>query len=116
MAQAFFNTFNKNKEYEAISAGTTIADSINPECHKVMEEIGINMPKEIFYPKKITTEMIKTTSKTYSMGCDVACNLPNVKLEGDLKIDDPKGKCIEEVRKIRNKVKEQVMIVLNNLS
>lgn len=111
MAQALFNTLNKNSEYRGESAGTNIADQVNPACVEALKEIGIDMSdtKE-YYPKKV--DYNKEYFKVYSMGCNVKCD---VKADEDLGLDDPAGQGIDAVRKIRDQLKEKIQKIVDEL-
>lgn len=118
MAQAFFNTFRQSEDVEAISAGTTIAKNINPICKEVMMEVGISMAdKEVYYPKKMTQEVVESSLKVISMGCmDTCAVLPGGrKFDDDWKMDDPAGQPVEVVRKIRDSVRGHVMSLIRKL-
>ncbi len=98
--------------YEAKSAGTVPAKGILPTVVTVMKEIGIDISKR--KPKMLTNEMIEWADLTITMGCSIegVCPAPMLaKMRRkfvEWKIDDPKGKSIEEVRKIRDEIKKKV--------
>ncbi|WP_231855837.1 arsenate reductase/protein-tyrosine-phosphatase family protein [Thermococcus peptonophilus] len=64
MAEAFFNHFNDDLRFKAMSAGTEPAEEIDPLARKVMEEIGISLEGQ--YPPKLYTEEMadKATSSS----------------------------------------------------
>ncbi len=112
MAQAFFNHLNKNPKFVAESAGTNIANEINKQCVEAMKEIGIDMgDKKKYYPKAINPK--RKYFRIYTMGCNVQCPIDFYK---DLALDDPAGKPVEEVRIIRDQVKEKILEIINNLN
>ena len=98
----------------AASAGTNPAYSVNPVVIGVMREKGYDISSQ--KPKILTPEMIDSADLVVTMGCSVEqlCPRPMLaKLQKkliDWELEDPKGKSISEVRKIRdaieNKVKE----------
>jgi arsenate reductase len=108
MAEAFA----KRRGLKAASAGTMPAQTINPTVVKVMKEKGIDISSSA--PKLLTTEMINRATLVFTMGCSVeeVCPRPMLakmqKKLFDWKIDDPKGKTVEEVRKIRDEVERKV--------
>ena len=112
MAQAFFNHLNNHEDFIGESAGTNIADEINQQCVEAMQEIGINMsdPKT-YYPKVFDKD--QEYYKVFSMGCNVQCDLNSDK---DLGVDDPAGKPVEEVRKIREDVKLKIKKIIEGLN
>jgi len=101
---------------DAISAGTVPAPSVNPTVIDAMRERGFNLSSN--KPKMLTSQMIEDADYVVTMGCRVESVCPKpliVKLEKklvDWHIDDPKGKSIEEVRKIRAQIENQVIELL----
>jgi arsenate reductase len=101
---------------DATSAGTMPAPTVNATVIEVMRERGLNPPSN--KPKMLTTQMIDAADCVVTMGCSVESVCPRpliVKMEKkllDWHIDDPKGKPIEEVRKIRAQIEKQVIELL----
>ena len=99
----------------ASSAGTMPAEKVNPIVVEAMKERGIALPGK---PRMLTEQMISQADLIVTMGCSVqeVCPRPLVrqmeKKIVDWHIEDPKGKPIEEVRKIRNQVESNVMELL----
>jgi protein-tyrosine-phosphatase len=108
MAEAFA----KKQGLNAASAGTVPATGVNPTVVQVMKEKGIDISSNA--PKLLTTEMINQATFVFTMGCSVeeVCPRPMLakmqKKLVDWKIEDPKGKTVEEVRKIRDEVERKV--------
>ena len=77
-----------------------------------MKEKGIDISSST--PKLLTTEMINKATLVVTMGCSVeeVCPRPMLakmqKKLVDWKIEDPKGKTVEEVRKIRDEIERKV--------
>ena len=109
MAEAIAHAYG----VEATSAGTIPAAEINPKVVEVMKEKGFYLPTS--KPKLLTTQMIEDADYIVTMGCKVedVCPAPLiVKMEKklvDWQIDDPKGKPIEEVRKIMSTIEDRVI-------
>ena len=101
---------------DASSAGTLPASAINPTVVRAMKERGFNLTSN--KPKMLTEQMIEDADYVVTMGCRVESVCPKpmiVKLDKkllDWHIDDPKGKPIEEVRKIRAQIENQVIELL----
>ena len=78
-----------------------------------MRERGFNLSSN--KPKLLTSRMIEDADYVVTMGCRVesVCPKPLVaKMEKklvDWQIDDPKGKPIEEVRRIRSQIEKHVI-------
>lgn len=108
MAEAFANHYGKGK-LVASSAGIMLADRVNPLAVEVMKEksIDISMNK----PKLLTMKMAEDADLIITMGCSVEkfCPAPLLKNVIDWGLEDPKGKPIEEVRKIRDKIETKVL-------
>jgi protein-tyrosine-phosphatase len=100
---------------DATSAGTMPAPAINPTVIEAMRERGFNLSSK---PKMLTSQMIEDADYVVTMGCRVESICPKpliVKMEKklvDWQIDDPKGKPIEEVRKIRSLIESEVIELL----
>jgi len=111
MAEGFARAYGLT----ASSAGTMPAEKVNPIVVEAMKERGIALPAK---PKMLTEQMIRQADLIVTMGCSVqeVCPRPLVrqmeKKIVDWHIEDPKGKPIEEVRKIRNQVESKVMELL----
>jgi len=112
MAAAFFNQMTKSKAM-AISAGTRPAAQVNPLVVRVMGEIGIDISKQ--RPKALTLEMIEKADRVITMGCSVeeVCPASFAPTE-DWELDDPEGKPLDEVRKIRDVVKARVEVLVKD--
>ena len=111
MAEAFARAYG----LEASSAGTVPAEKLNPTVIQVMNERGIALPGK---PKMLTVEMVKAADLVVTMGCSVqeVCPKPMVeqmkKKLVDWGIEDPKGKPIEEVRKIASQIENKTTELL----
>jgi len=118
MAQAIFNNLNKNPEFEAISAGTNIAHEINQTFVETLKEINIDISnKNIYFPKKITKEMVDETCRICTMGCNVQCeSIPEIKNDEDWDLDDPAGQDIAKVSGIRDQIVVKVKELLKELN
>ena len=114
MAEAFFRKYMP-KGFEAISAGTKPSTQVNPIVLQAMKEIGIDIENQT--PKHISQQIISESDKAINMGCIDKESCPALFMKDilDWQIPDPKGKSIEEVRKIRDQIKTQVMILIKSL-
>jgi protein-tyrosine-phosphatase len=114
MAEAFFKKY-AHKKFNAISAGTIPSSKLNPLSVIVMKDIGINLDDQ--QPKLLSNTMIESSFKTINMGCMDKESCPSlfVKDVFDWNIPDPKEKSIDEVRKIRDQIKTEVMNLIDSL-
>ena len=114
MAEAFFKKYAKNS-FNVISAGTCPSPNLNPAVVSAMNEIGIDLKNQ--QPQLLSTSMIKNSNKTVNMGCMDKESCPSLFVKGvdDWNMDDPKGKSLDDVRKIRDQIKHSVLNLLNSL-
>jgi protein-tyrosine-phosphatase len=106
MARAFFNV-GANGLGRAESAGTEPADGVNPTVVEVMKEAGIDISES--KPKLLTQEMIDSADRVFTMGCSIeeSCPLLFVDAE-DWGLEDPAGKPVETIRRIRDEIRDRV--------
>jgi len=100
MAQACFNLLKRmyfpiDSQYEAISWGSNPSiEGINPKVIYPMNVIGVDMTDRLkYFPKGITSaavsEKLCDVARVYTMGCDIACDLPEgFSIAGDWGIKD----------------------------
>lgn len=116
MAEAFA----KKLGLRAVSAGTVPAQKINEIVMGVMKEKGIDIGSN--KPKMLTVEMIDRAGLVVTMGCSVdeVCPRPMLakmqKKLVDWDLADPKGKPIEEVRKIRDDIEARVHVLKDSIA
>ena len=115
MAEAFFNHMAKDKA-QAYSAGTQLSDKVNPVVIEAMREVGIDISGS--KSKMLTMEMVEKANRMITMGCGAeagaVCPASLIETE-DWALEDPKGKTIEQVRRIRDEMKERVTILLKEM-
>jgi arsenate reductase (thioredoxin) len=113
MAEAFFNKMVRGRA-EGISAGTQPGDKVNPLVVEAMREVGIDIRER--KPKMLTLEMIESVDRVITMGCGTegVCPASFVPTE-DWQLEDPEGKPIEQIRKIRDDVKTRVEKLIEEL-
>jgi len=80
-----------------------------------MKEIGIDITGQ--KPKVLSDEMIKKSVKVVNMGCmdKESCPVLFVNNVIDWNIPDPKGKPIEQIRKIRDEIETKVKELVASL-
>ena len=109
MAEAFA----KMHGLDASSAGTVPAENVNLVVVQAMKERGIDL--SLNSPKTLTIKMVNHASLVVTMGCSVeeVCPRPMLakmqKKLVDWHLDDPKGKPIEGVRKIRDEIEQKIL-------
>ena len=96
------------------SAGSAPGDEINPAVVTAMDEIGVDMSEE--FPKPLTDELLRAADVVITMGCGDACPIyPGTKYE-DWELDDPAGRDLEAVRKIRDEIDDRVRRLITELT
>ena len=109
MAEAF----SKKHLMDAQSAGTMPSTRINPTVVDVMRERGIDISSN--HPKTLTPELIRDAGLVVTMGCSIeeACPKPIIaqmeKKRVEWHVEDPKGRSLEEVRKIRDEIERKIL-------
>jgi arsenate reductase (thioredoxin) len=96
------------------SAGSTPADEINPVAIEAMEELGVDMGEA--FPKPLTDEVVKAADVVITMGCGDACPIFPGKRYEDWELEDPAGKDLETVRRIRDELDERVQHLIAELA
>jgi protein-tyrosine-phosphatase len=119
MAEAFVNHLARERglPVRAESAGTVAGSDINPAAREVMAEVGIPMDGQ--RPKQLTDAMAAEADRVITMGCGVdaeACPARVRPLLEDWGLDDPKGRPVEEVRAIRDQIRERVEALLREMT
>jgi protein-tyrosine-phosphatase len=95
------------------SAGSTPADKINPAVITAMSELGINLSEEL--PKPVTNELVQAADVVITMGCGDACPIYPGKKYEDWELDDPQGRDLDAVRKIRDEIDTRVQRLIADL-
>jgi arsenate reductase len=114
MAASFFNQFADRQKVEAISAGTEPGVRVHPEVQAVMQEVGIDLSDA--KPQKLTEELAENAELLITMGCGYKCPyVPGLKRD-DWPIRDPKGLSPNEVRVIRDEIKERVQSLITKFT
>ena len=108
MAQAFFER-HAPEDLRAESAGSSPAESVWPEVVEAMHEIGIDLASR--KPQKIDLEMQLHADWAITMHCEDTCPyVPGVVEDWD--VEDPAGKPLEVVRRIRDDIEGRVKRLL----
>ncbi|MBI5133435.1 MAG: arsenate reductase ArsC [Thaumarchaeota archaeon] len=110
MAEAFFNSLAKDAK--AISGGIKLAKMVDPVTVQVMKEVGIDMSKN--KPKRIGETDIQRADMIISM-CEYSCPVIGKQTE-HWEVEDTKGKEIDAVRRVRDKIYERVKELLEKKS
>lgn len=98
---------------DVFSGGTEPADEINAAAVAAMGEIGIDITTQS--PQPWADEIVRAADVIVSMGCGDACPVYPGKKYVDWELEDPAGKPIEEVRPIRDDIRNRVEALLEEL-
>jgi protein-tyrosine-phosphatase len=112
MAAALVDHYARG-QVQVRSAGSEPADRINPVVVAAMAELGLDVSKE--FPKPLTTDGVRAADVVITMGCGDACPIFPGKRYEDWELDDPAGRGIEEVRRIRDDIAARVRRLLGEL-
>jgi len=97
----------------AFSGGSEPVDSVNPLAVEAMAEVGIDIGAAT--PRHFTNENLAAVDVVVTMGCGESCPaLPGTRYE-DWPLDDPAGRSIEAVRRIRDEIETRVRDLIDRL-
>src|SRR4051812_15327289 len=96
------------------TAGSDPAEEINPVAIEAMAEVGVDLSKE--FPKPLTDEVVRAADVVITMGCGDACPIYAGKRYEDWELEDPAGKDLVTVRRIRDQIAERVRSLFEDLT
>jgi protein-tyrosine-phosphatase len=98
---------------EVLSAGSAPKDQINPIAIEAMAELGIDIAGNT--PKVLTTDAVRESDAVITMGCGDVCPIFPGKRYEDWELEDPAGKDIETVRRVRDDIRGRIEQLLGEL-
>ena len=111
MAAAWFNLMSDPTKARAISAGTDPGPRVHPEVVTAMNEVGIDLSAAP--TSKLTTELAQRAQMLITMGCGDQCPVVQGLKRDDWPLEDPKGKALDQVRRIRDEIRDRVIQLLD---
>ncbi|WP_263731537.1 arsenate reductase ArsC [Cellulomonas sp. SG140] len=112
MAAGFMSALSGGR-VEVRSAGSMPADQVNPVAVEAMAEVGIDITAE--RPKILTGDAVQASDVVVTMGCGDTCPFfPGVRYE-DWELEDPAGKDLDTVRRVRDEIRGRVDALLAEL-
>jgi arsenate reductase (thioredoxin) len=96
------------------SAGSDPGERINPTVVEALREVGIDLSRE--FPKPLSDDAVRAADAVVTMGCGDACPVYPGKRYEDWTIEDPEGRSIAEVRRIRDEIDARVQSLLAELT
>lgn len=105
MAAALLDARAKGKVHVR-SAGSAPANSVNAVVIEAMSEVALDLSKE--FPKPMTDDVVQAADAVITMGCGDACPIYPGKRYEDWDVEDPAGKDLATVRRIRDDIARRV--------
>jgi arsenate reductase len=113
MAAGFLRRLGGSR-VEVRSAGSEPAERLNPIAVAAMAEVGIDIAGE--QPKVLETEVVRESDVVITMGCGDTCPIFRGKRYEDWDLEDPAGKDLATVRRIRDEVRDRVAALVAELA
>jgi arsenate reductase len=110
MAAAWFNQLSDPAKARAISAGTDPGPRVHPEVVAAMSEVGLDLSGAPTC--RLTTELAQGAQMLITMGCGDQCPVVPALKRDDWLLEDPKGKPLDQVRRIRDEIRGRVTHLL----
>jgi arsenate reductase (thioredoxin) len=96
------------------SAGSDPADDVHPEVIEAMAELGVDLRAE--RPKRLDDAALRAADAVVTMDCGESCPVYPGKRYEDWALDDPAGRSLDEVRRIRDEIDRRVQDLLAQLA
>jgi arsenate reductase (thioredoxin) len=114
MAEGFTKVFGKDKV--TVTSSGLEASQVDPIVVQVMSEVGIDVSNQASKP--LSDFKPEDYDVVISL-CGCGVNLPSEwvlrEVFEDWQLDDPEGQTIEEFRRVRDEVRERVVVLLESL-
>jgi len=112
MAEGFAEALGR-EDVEVYSAGSNPSSQIDPSVIEVMKEKGIDLSGK--RPKSLNELPSMEMDYLVTMGCEETCPAVWAKKIIEWEIPDPKGKLIDEIRRIRDMLEAKVKMLLEEV-
>lgn len=110
IAAAWFNRLADPARAHAESAGTQPADRVHPAVVDAMREVGIELSAA--RPQPLTETLARDASLLVTLGCGEECPyVPGLEVV-DWPVADPKDRPVEEIRAIRDELRDRVVSLI----
>ena len=97
---------------ECYSAGTDIADRINPDAVRIMMRL-YNIDMQMQYPKRL--QDLPAVDIVVTMGCGVQCPVMPCSRREDWGLDDPTGKDDAAFEETAKKIEKKIQLLKESL-
>jgi arsenate reductase (thioredoxin) len=105
MAAALLERYGEGR-IRVLSAGSDPADGVNPVAVEALREVGIELRDA--QPKRLEDEIVREADVVVTMGCGDACPVYPGKRYEDWQLEDPAGRPLPDVRRIRDEIDVRV--------
>jgi arsenate reductase len=95
------------------SAGSAPAHELNPSVVAAIEELGLDLNEA--FSKPLTDDVVQAADVVITMGCGDACPVYPGKRYQDWALDDPADLPLEDVRRVRDQIRSNVVTMLAQL-
>jgi arsenate reductase (thioredoxin) len=99
--------------HEADSAGTRPADRVHPEVVEAMAELGTDVSGRT--PRRLDDGLARWADVVVTMGCGDECPYVPGKRYVDWELEDPHGRSLDDVRRIRDDIAARVETLVREL-
>ena len=107
-------TLRSNDRIGVLSAGSEPASELNPTVVEAMREVGVDLGGAL--PKELTDDAVHAADVVITMGCGDACPIYPGKRYEDWDLEDPAGKDLETVRRIRDEIQAHVEDLIGSVT
>lgn len=106
---------SRNSSVTILTGGTDPADHVHPEVVEIMQEKGIELSNRI--PRSIGPNDLEGVDYVITMGCgaEEVCPVTWSGEARDWDLDDPDGRDLDEVRRIRDEIQRRVQSLFDEL-
>ena len=112
MAAAFLEARAKGA-VRVRSAGSAPGERVNPSAVAVMAERGIDLRSAS--PRRLSDDGVRAADVVITMGCGDACPVFPGRTYEDWALEDPAGKDLATVRRIRDEIERRVDDLIERL-
>jgi arsenate reductase len=100
-------------EHEARSAGSRPAERVHSEVVDVMRELDVDLADRT--PRGLDRSDLEWADLVVTMGCGDECPVIPGKRYVDWDLEDPAGRPVDEVRRVRDDVQRRIDALLTEL-
>ncbi len=114
IAAAWFEARGRRTGLTAVSAGCRPAAHVHPEVVTVMREVDIDLT--LATPRRLDDELASAADVLVTMGCGECVDIRAGGLREDWSVEDPHGKPLDDVRRIRDDIRKRVERLITSLA